>query len=265
MEDQVPPNNKSDQAAAKKALQTERAQKSRERERKQCEFLRKCTLANVLLHTENPISLKGSTNTTALQSIKGVCPNLLGCNSLCRFVIVNKLTYWNKSKSKMCRMIVARKKKEDLDQIMYSEDFGGGAKYNDVQDSCDGEEEVIGGHANKKKKQLSKGAKPREIAKDGSLYRSIITYVLQELRPYVSQLGTNPLAVELGTACFLHEPIYNNSTHDSLKSFVLNHDIYVTSGVQKEAPATLFDELVSASAVSQGMELINNHYRKARR
>jgi hypothetical protein len=101
----------------------------------------------------------------------------------------------------------------------------------------------------------------------------IITYFLQDLRPYVSQLGTNPLAVELGTAgLIIHEPIYrynklasvyNDSMHESLKSFVLVHDIYVTSGVQKEAPAT-FDEL-SALAVSQGMEFINKHYRQARR
>jgi hypothetical protein len=74
MEDQVPPNNKVDQAVARKTLQTERAQKARERERKHCEFLKKCTLADVLLDAENPKSLKGSTNTTALQSIKGVCP-----------------------------------------------------------------------------------------------------------------------------------------------------------------------------------------------
>jgi hypothetical protein len=33
MDDQVPPNNKADQVVAKKALQTERAPKSRERER----------------------------------------------------------------------------------------------------------------------------------------------------------------------------------------------------------------------------------------
>jgi hypothetical protein len=118
----------------------------------------------------------------------------------------------------------------------------------------------------------SKGATPREIAEEeGSLYRLIITYFLQELCPYVSQLGTNPLAVELGTAAFLREPIYNklasvynDSTHESLKSFVLNHDIYVTCGIQKEAPAT-FDEL-SELAVSQGMEvIINKHYRQARR
>jgi hypothetical protein len=53
---------------------------------------------------------------------------------------------------------------------------------------------------------LSKGAKPREISEESSLYRLIITYFLQKLRPYVSQLGTNLLAVELGTVGFLHEP-----------------------------------------------------------
>jgi hypothetical protein len=185
-------------------------------------------------------------------------------------MIVNKLTYKNKSKSKMCQMIVERKKNEDLDQIMYSEDFNGGVEDKDVQDSCDGKEEVTEGQANNKKKQLSKGAKPRELSEEGSLYRLIITYFLQELCPYVNQLGTNPLAVELGTAGFLHEPIYNklarvynDSTLESLESFVLNHDIYVTSGVQNEAPAR-FDEL-SALAVPQGMEFINKHYRHARR
>jgi hypothetical protein len=103
MEDsQVPPNNKADQAVAKKALQAERAQKSREKGRKQCELLKKCTLADVLLGAENPKSLKGPTNTTALQSIQGVCPNLLRCNSLHHFMIVNKLAYRNKSKSEIC-------------------------------------------------------------------------------------------------------------------------------------------------------------------
>ena len=43
----------------------------------------------------------------------------------------------------------------------------------------------------------------------------------------------------------------------------MNHDIYVTSGVQKEAQAT-FDDL-SALDVLQGMELINKHYSQARR
>jgi hypothetical protein len=79
------------------------------------------------------------------------------------------------------------------------------------------------------------------------------------------------VALELGTtAGFLHEPIYNklvsiynDSTHASQKTVVVNHDIYVTSGIKKEVPAT-FDEL-SPSSVSQGMDFLNKHYRQARR
>jgi hypothetical protein len=74
--------------------------------------------------------------------VKGVCPKLLVCNSQFHCMIVNKLTYRNNSKRKMCQMIMERKKKEDLDQTMYSEDFDGGAQDKDVQDSWDGEEEV---------------------------------------------------------------------------------------------------------------------------
>ncbi len=102
------------------------------------------------------------------------------------------------------------------------------------------------------------------------MYHLILAFFLQELRPFVSHLGTNLLAVELGTAGFLHEPIYNklasvynDHTNASLKFFMVNHDIYVTSGIQKEAPAT-FDEL-SALAVSHGMDFINKHYCQARR
>jgi hypothetical protein len=52
---------------------------------------------------------------------------------------------------------------------MYYEDFHSLAKDKDEQDSCDGEEEVTWGHADEKKKRLSKGAKAREIAKDSSV------------------------------------------------------------------------------------------------
>jgi hypothetical protein len=45
--------------------------------------------------------------------------------------------------------------------------------------------------------------------------------------------------------------------------FVVNHDIYVTNGIQKETPATF--DVLSASAVSQGMDFINKQYCHARR
>jgi hypothetical protein len=62
------------------------------------------------------------------------------------------------------------KKNENLDQIMYAEDFFDGGKDDDDQDIGSGEEEVTGVDENKKEKRLSKGAKPREITKDGLLY-----------------------------------------------------------------------------------------------
>jgi hypothetical protein len=101
----------------------------------------------------NPKALKGSKDTTALQSIKGACPNLLGADALHQFMINNKLqNYCRKSKGKMCSsMIIERKKNENLDQIMYGEDFDGG-KDDDV-DSKDSEEEVTGGDGSTKKKK----------------------------------------------------------------------------------------------------------------
>ncbi len=213
MEVQAPTNNKADQVVARKAASLERTKKLREKERQQAEFIANCTLANVLVDAENPKSLKGSTDTTVIQSIKGVCPNLLGHNVLRQFMIINKLqNYRNKSKSEMCRMIVERKKNENLDQIMYAKDFHCSDKDDDVDDSCEVDEDTTVGDENKKKKRLSKGSKPREISEDRTLYHLILTYFLQEPCPYVSQLGTNLLAVELGTAGFLHEPTYGTTS-----------------------------------------------------
>jgi hypothetical protein len=42
-------------------------------------------------------------------------------------------------------MIVERKKNENLDQIMYAEDFDGSDKDDDVDDSCDIDEDTTAG------------------------------------------------------------------------------------------------------------------------
>jgi hypothetical protein len=159
MDADAPTITKAEMAAARKQVLLEK-------ERKQKEFIEKCTIADVLVDAENPKSLKGSTDTTPLQSIKGACPNLLSANALRQFVIINKLLNCrNESKSEMCSMIVQRKKNENLDQIMYGEDFGGEKDGDD--DSEDDTEEVTGGDGNSKKpKRLSKGSKPKEITKD---------------------------------------------------------------------------------------------------
>jgi hypothetical protein len=160
-------------------------------------------------------------------------------------------------------MNMERKLHGNLDEVMYPNDFD---YKDDENDSYDHEDNT--GMDGTKKKKLLKGTKPREIMGDGSLYHVILVYFLQELRPFVLQLGLDPTAVELGTAGFLHEPVYNklvnvynDATRESLKSFKMDNAICITYGVHKNAPAT-FDKL-SALAFSQAINFINKHYREA--
>jgi hypothetical protein len=75
------------EAARKKQVNLERI----ERERKQREFIVKCTLDDVVVDTANLKPLRGSKETTSLQSFNGACPNILGAYALCQFMISNKL------------------------------------------------------------------------------------------------------------------------------------------------------------------------------
>jgi hypothetical protein len=144
MDGDASPPTATNLAATKKSLAEEAVKKAiLEKERKQKEFIKKCTIANVTVDVANPKLLKGSKDTTPLQSINGACPNLLGANALRQFMINNKLqNYQNKSKGEMCAMIAERKKNENLDEIMYGKDFG---KEDDADDSEESEHEVTGG------------------------------------------------------------------------------------------------------------------------
>ena len=95
------------EAARKKLVNLEKL----ERERKQREFIAKCTISDVVVDAANPKALRGSKDTTSLQSINGACPNVLEVYALRQFMISNKLgNYRGKSKGKVCDMIVERKK-----------------------------------------------------------------------------------------------------------------------------------------------------------
>jgi hypothetical protein len=195
-----------------------RSLKLKEKEQQQIDFIESCTIADALVDEAKPITLKGCKDTTPLRSIKGVCISLLGVKVLRSFMIKNKIQYKNKTKGEMCALIVERKKNEHLDQIMYSEDFEGDKSHDD---SDEGEEEDVTADVTgvKKLKRLSKGSKPRELSEDGSLYRLILVYFLQELRPYVNQLGTNPLAVQLSEVVETKESIeqYKRASEDALR------------------------------------------------
>jgi hypothetical protein len=185
-------------AARKQALK----QALKEKDKQQIAFIAECTMDDVFVDNEAPKSLKGSgSKTTALQTIKGACIKQIGASILHKFCINNKIEgYRNKTKLEYCEMIAERKRHANLDEVMYPKDFED-PEYND--DGGDGEPDDKGAKMSKIK--LSKGTKPREMTCDGSLYRVILVYFLQELRPFVLQLGLNPTPVELGTVGFLYE------------------------------------------------------------
>jgi hypothetical protein len=258
----------SDPPACQKAVARKKAKE--EATLKQLAFIGQCTLEDVDFDLTALQTFRGSTKTTALKSIKGVTVNQLGFGCIRKFCIINKLDGWRgKSKIDMCCLIVERKRHSNLDQVMYPQDFED-EDINSRNPRPGSDDDTVGDGKTKKKKKkkLSKGAKPREITRDGSLYRVILVYFLQELRPIVLQLGMNPTAVQLGTGGFLHERIYNklahvynDASHDSLSSIAVNHDLYISCGVSEDCPSK-FDNL-SAIAFSQTMSFINHHYRVA--
>ena len=251
-----------------------KARKQRERNVKQFDLINACTIADVVLNAAAPTRLKGSGESTPITSINGACPNMLAFNTLRQFMTKNNIqNYRGKNKGEILKMIVKAKENEGLDTIMYGEDYIASNEDEDKNEEGIATEEgdaSLTKNGTRPLKKLSKRCKPREISQDGSLYRIILVYFLQELRPYVNQLGANPIPVQLGTPRFLHESIYdriasvyNDSTRDDLNSFLVNHEVYITVGVSKDAPAT-FEEL-SGLAVLQSMDFINKYYRQAKR
>jgi hypothetical protein len=74
----------------------------------------------------------------------------------------------------------------------------------------------------------------------------VLVYFLQELHAFVLWLGLNPTALEVGTAGFLHEAlynklasVYNNATNDLPKSVKSDNDIYITSGAKEDTKGHL--------------------------
>jgi hypothetical protein len=258
----------SDKAAVVAAKLAARKTAAKEKEREQTAFILECTFDDVIVDENNPKALKGpGSNFTALQTIKGACINLLSSNMLRQFCINNKIEgYRGKTKLQFCAMICERKRHGNLDEVMYPNDFDDEEEKDEEEKDDNGDDDAQEGGGAKKKKKLAKGTKPREILGDGSLYRVILVYFLQSLRHYVLRLGLNPSAVQLGTSSFLHEDVYNqlanvynDATNESLKSFKLDNEIYISAGVKTDAPATF--EQLPALAFCQAMNFINKHYR----
>jgi hypothetical protein len=208
--------------AAAEAAKKEKKKKQKEAEKaktdQQKQFIDSTTFDDVVVDESNPLKVgRGPDDTTFLQSIKGASPTQLSVCALRHFCTINGINgYKDQSKVMMCNLIIDRMKLKTLDKDMYPEDFSG-----EAGDKNGGDEQPS---AKAKGKKLKKGSKPQAVTKDGTYYRVILTYFLQELRIYVTGLGENPTAKQLDDSKqFLHADKYAklaeayNSDRDDLK------------------------------------------------
>jgi hypothetical protein len=80
---------------------------------------------------------------------------------------------------------------------MCPEDFAGAAVVNDSREN----------KAMSTKKKKDKKQKSAAVQQEGTLYRVIVTYFLQDVRPHVIKLGSQPGKNALDKREFLHHDV----------------------------------------------------------
>lgn len=184
---------------------------------------------------------KDEDHKTRLQSIKGLTPSMLTVLTLKRLCTRYKITaYKNKAKHVLCELIVNAARTRNLDAEMFPEDFA--AKAVAKKDSSDKTTKST-------RKKTSKSQKPEVVQHDGTLYRVIVTYFLQEVRPYVIKLGSQPGKDALDKREILHQSVferlakvYNDEAREDLKTLPYTHDMYAKWNLSPNIPS-YFDHL----------------------
>ena len=262
----APANLTEDSEAAKKEEKKKNKEIEKATAKKQKQFIDATTFDDVIIDKTKPIKVgRGPDDFTYLQSIKAVSPTQLSVYALRHFCTIHGINgYKDQSKVLMCTLIVDRLKLKNLGSDMYPDDFTG----NDEGRDNKSDDEQASGPG--KVKKLKKGSKPPAVTKDGTYYRVILTYFLQDLCHFVTRLGENPTAKQLDDSKqLLHADKYAklaeaySSDHDDLNTFIGNHQIYADAGVTANQPS-VFNEL-SPLEFCQTMDYINSHYRDTKR
>lgn len=161
----------------------------------------------------------------------------------------------------LCELIVSAVKAKDLGALMYPE----------VNVAKDDVEDARTTKKTSKNKKVAKSTKPQAVRQEGTLYRVINTFFLQEVRPFTTKIGSQPTASALDKRDFLHSDIfdklvkiYNDPLRVILDKLYHPHEFFVNTKVANEDVASKFDFL-SALEFSQIFWFINYHYKVALR
>jgi len=92
-----------------------------------------------------------------------------------------------------------------------------------------------------KKKKPAKSTKPSAVTKEGSLYRYIIAFFLDKMRPHVAKLGHQPTAAALDKRELLHIGVFSElqgyyNDEDNLKRIPCEHPFYGKHGIDETHP-----------------------------
>jgi hypothetical protein len=162
----------------------------------------------------------------------------------------------DKAKHVLCELIVNAVKAKNLDAVMYPEDFAGAAASDDSREK----------KTKSTKKKKGKKQKPAVTQQEGTLYRVIVTYFLQDVRPHVIKLGSQPGKNALDKREFLHQAVfeklaevYNDELRDDHKSLPYRHEMYAKWNINANIPSK-FDPL-TALYISEILDFINYHYK----
>jgi hypothetical protein len=178
--------------------------KQTDKQKKVLEWVSKISLDDFVFSETEWIKLgRDEEQKTRLQSVKGLPSSQLTVFALTRLCVQFRISgYKDKAKHVLCELIVNAVKAKNLDAIMYPNDFGSAT----VTAMNDGTENET---ASSKKKKKDKKSKPAAIQQEGTFYRVIVTYFLQDVRPYVIKLGSQPNKSALDKRELLHQPIFD--------------------------------------------------------
>jgi hypothetical protein len=166
--------------AAVSSIEKQKARRAKEKTRqdKQKSFVALTILKEVVYDETKPIQVcsRSNTETTEVQSIKDRHTTQLSIYCLKAFCAKHQINgYKDKTKDKLCNLIVTKAKLNNLDLHMNPEDHVDGTE-EETEEQFD--KQNVG---QQKTKKIKNSLKPKSSTKDGTIYRVVLNNFLQSL------------------------------------------------------------------------------------
>jgi len=121
------------------------------------------------------------------------------------------------------------------------------------------------------KKKKAKATKPTFVKSEGTIYRFLLAFFAQDMRPYVIELGHQPTKNDLDSHRILHygilfnklAKVYNDSEREDLETLSTHDDFYINSNVANDVPSKF--DILTAEDMSDVFQYLNFWYKNRMR